>query len=147
MMYENGVVTKIEDHTATVALKAEPHEQCKSCGLCKASSDGRTMLAEMPATEGLHVGDRVRVDIPMPGRVFSATLLMLMPLIAFMAGLFLGEWLRSRHVIPGGSGVSVLLGLALMGACYLIAAAVDRRLRTAPDHRPRIVEDLQKEER
>jgi len=140
-MREIGIVTAIHGDTVTVAMASATHSKCTSCGMCRAASEGGQMLMDVPAAPNLNVGDRVCVEIPVPGAGTSAALLLLLPMVAFLLGLGLGEWLRGRGALSGGSGVSVLIGLAAMALCYTIAALYDRHLRTAPEHRPRIVDD------
>ena len=139
MMREKGVVVQLADGVATVAMAASAHAQCKSCRSCRPAEGGTRMLMDVSAPDGLKVGDGVVVEIPGPGAGMSAAILLLAPVVFFMAGLGLAEWLRARGALPGGTGVSVLIGLGLMCACYALAAAYDRRLRNAPEYRPRIV--------
>ena len=139
MVREQGVIVSIENGVATVGMPARQHAQCKSCGVCRAAEGGRRMLLEADAPEGLHIGDRVTVEIPMPGPGRSAALLLLVPLILFAVGLGVAEALRARGVVSFGSGVSVLIGLALMVAGYVGAGLYDRHLRRSPAHKPRIV--------
>ena len=98
------------------------------------------MLVETPAPEGLHVGDAVTVEMSGPGPAGSAALLLFVPLILFVAGLVLAEWLHERGILSGGNGVSVAGGLVLMILGFLAAWSYDRHLRRAPEHQPRIVE-------
>lgn len=141
MIRENGVVVALEGEAATVAMSSSAHAQCKSCGVCRAAAGGKQMLLDVPAPEGTRVGDRVTVEIPVPGPGRSAALLLLAPAVLFVAGIAVSEWLRQRGTVPWGSGVSVLIGLGLMLLWYLAAGVYDRHLRMSPEHRPRIISD------
>ena len=136
---ESGVIVDLRDGMATVAMAAAAHEGCKSCGACRASADGRKMVMNLPAPKGLKVGDCVTVNIPLPGMGRSATLLLLIPAGLLVAAIIAGELLRGAGVLPGGSGVSVLAGFALMTLWYVGVSLYDRRLRRGSRNRPAIV--------
>ena len=138
---EGGVVVDLKDGIATVAMAAAAHEGCKSCGACHASADGQKMIMNLPAPEGLKMGDRVTVNLPMPGPGRSAALLLLVPVGLLVAAIIAGELLRGAGALPGGSGVSVLAGFVLMTLWYVGAALYDRRLRRGSKNRPVIVID------
>jgi len=131
---------EVRDGMARVAMQAAQHEACGHCGFCRRAEGGKVFLLEASAPEEVRAGDTVTVEIPVPGVGLSATLLLLIPLVLFGGGVVLGEWLRAAGLLPGGSGVSALIGLVLMGLSYVGAALYDRHLRRAPEHQPTIVE-------
>ena len=139
MLREQGVVVKVADGVAHVVMDAAEHTRCGACGVCRAAKDGKQMLLDARAPEGVGVGDRVTVEVPLPGPGRSAALLLLVPLVLFVGGLILGEALRARHVLPGGSGVSLIPAFGLMVLWYVAVAVYDRHLRRSPEHEPRIV--------
>ena len=140
MMRENGVVIEAGNGTVTVEMNTARHSACKTCGMCSTAADGSKMLIEVRTAEALNIGESVTVEIPRPGTALSATILLLAPIVCFMIGLMVGEWLRARGILPGGSGVSVLLGFGSMAVAYAGAVGHDRHLRKSPHHQPRIVE-------
>lgn len=135
-MREEGVIIKIADEAATVEMNAAAHSGCKSCGVCRAGADGKTMRLDVHATEGLAIGDRVTVEIPGPGPALSAAIALLVPLVCFMLGLAIGAWL-----LPERHGLTVGIGFASMAASLFFVACYDRHLRRSPQHQPRIVGD------
>jgi positive regulator of sigma E activity len=140
MVRDRGVVAEIQDGMARVAMKPEDHTHCNSCGLCRRGPEGLSLLIDVPAPAGLKPGAEVVVEIPGPDPARSAVIILLIPLAFLIAGIGLGEWLRNRGTLSGGSGVSALLGLGLMMLSYLGAWTYDRHLRHAPHLQPRIVE-------
>ena len=141
MIRESGLVTAIENGIATVAILPADEHRCRACGVCRAADAGREMLIDVPAPEGVCAGERVTVEIPMPGPGRSAAILLLAPLVLFMAGIGAAKWLQSRSVLPEGDGISLLLGFGLMVLGLIAAAIYDRHLRISPKHRPRIIID------
>ena len=139
MLREQGVVVAVTDGVARVAMDATEHTRCGACGLCRAAKDGKQMLLDARAPEGISVGDRVTVEVPLPGPGRSAVLLLLVPLVLFVGGLILGEVLRAKGVLPGGSGMSLAPAFGLMVVWYVAVAVYDRHLRRSPEHEPRII--------
>ena len=135
-MRERGVVMKSDGSVVTVAMSAAGHEGCTTCGVCRASADGRRMLLDVRDDKTHEVGETVTVDIPGPGQATSAMLLLVMPLLLFLVGIGLG-W----ALLPGRDAPMLLLGLCGMGAGLGIAALMDRFYRRSPKHQPRILEE------
>lgn len=142
MRRERGIVAETVSGKARVVMDAAGHAACTACGLCRRSADGGTVSFETDALDELKPGDAVLVEIPGPGPASSAAILLLLPLVMFVCGVVVGEWLRKREVIASGSWVSVVIGFSLMCAAFLGAGVYDRFLRSSPRHRPRIVEIL-----
>jgi positive regulator of sigma E activity len=142
-MREEGVVRAVTASGARVALNAAGCAQCGSCGVCR--EQGRVVELDADAPEGVRPGDRVIVEVPGPGPLRGAVVLLLVPLLAFFAGIVLGEWLRARGSVSFDSWFSFLLGLLCMAAAYFGAGLYDRRIRRAPATRARIVEALDRE--
>jgi len=135
-MRERGVVVKSEGGVVTVAMNTAKHEGCKTCGVCRASADGRQMLLAVRDDKTHDLGETVTVEIPGPGQAASAVLLLVLPLVLFLAGIGLG-W----ALLPGLDAPMLLLGLCGMGIGLGIAALVDRFYRRSSKHQPRIVEE------
>ena len=141
MIREDGVVVEVLDaQTVRIAMDAAGNPRCESCGICRRDPGANCVLLDVRTAAQLKVGDRVTVEIPAPGAAVSGLLLMLVPLVLFIAGILLGDSLRERGILPGGTWVSVLLGLGLMTLAYLLAAVYDRHLRRSPEHQPKIVD-------
>ena len=140
MIREPGEVVEVRDGSAIVSMAAAAHAQCGSCGMCKMAEDGERRLTAVRAPEGVQPGDKVTVEIPVPGPAQSAAILFLVPLVIFIGGLLAAEQLRASGVIPGGGGLSVLVALGLAVLWYVAVGMYDRHLRRSAEHQPRIVD-------
>ena len=140
MIRETGVVVEVENGVATISMDAAAHTWCGSCSICRTAEGGRRMLSGLRAPQGLRVGDKVTVEVPLPGSAQSAAMLFLVPVVLFVGALVVAEQYRARGVLPGTGGLSVLIALGLMGLWYVVAGIYDRHLRRSPEHQPRIVD-------
>ena len=140
MIREKGIVVKLENGIAGVAVPGSDRSKCGSCEACGGSCRIAVEQFSAPAPEGLHVGDEVVIEIPTPGAAASTTLIMLIPALLFIAGVFVATLLQKGKLLPGGEGTAFLLGGGLMALWLGGVAVYDRHLRRSPEHRPRIVE-------
>ena len=138
-MRERGIVVNIEGGAADVALLHEESARCHSCSGCGGSCGRARATFHAGAPAGLTVGDEVTLEISTPGPARSALLLMLAPMILFIAGVSLCTWLQERGDLPTGGGWAALAGVGLMTLWYVAVGFYDRRLRNDPAHAPRIV--------
>ncbi len=130
---EKARVVSVQDGQATLELEAQAC--CGSCGLCRAFGGG--MRLDVEAVEGLKPGQTVVVAQSRGGSLMSVFLLFGLPLIGLVAGVLLGRvWM-----LPGltSDGSSVLLGVAGMGAAFLVAVMYDRKFAGKSIPRPVIV--------
>ena len=137
---EQGVVVKVEAGVAQVTLVREKEGGCHSCAGCGGVCTATSNQFSAPAPEGLQAGDEVTIDIPGPGVGLSAALVLLVPVVVFVAGLALADLLQNRELLPDGDGVAVLVGLGLIVCWFAGLSVYDRRLRNDPAHQPKIVE-------
>ena len=101
-----GKIIAIEGDTATVAFTRS--SMCEKCGACKLSGDGR-MEIQVQNTLKAKMGDTVELSVPPSSMLLAGLLVYILPLIALIAGV----WLGSRW----GDGVALGCGL---GAALLV---------------------------
>jgi len=139
-MREQGVVREVKDGKAYVEIALDKDPACASCsalrGCCRIGP-GTTRI-ELDAPAGLRAGDRVLLEVPTPSPLRSALLLLLAPLLLFVAGMGFGHWLVTRGALGGDEG-SAAIGIALMGAWYVGTWLHERRAARSPERCPRIV--------
>lgn len=132
---EKGVVARIESGKAYILLEREGG--CKSCGMCSITGHGKLQVVA-DAIEGVNVGTRVVVAIER-GNFFLVTLFTFgLPLVAIIAGIFLGQALP---LALDPTTASVIYVIALLAASLVPAVIYDRRLKkTLPS--PKILRAL-----
>ena len=140
MIREKGIVVKLENGVAGVAVPGADRSKCGSCAACGGSCGIAVEQFDAPAPEGIRVGDDVVVEVPTPGVAVSTTLIMLIPALLFIAGVFTATLLQKAKLFPGGNVTAFLVGAGLIALWLAGLAVYDRHLRRSPDHRPRIVE-------
>jgi positive regulator of sigma E activity len=139
MTRERGVVISIEDHTARVALVQEKIASCGSCGTCGGSCTIAQACFDAPAPEGLRVDDKVAIEIPGPGVALSAALVFLGPAVLFIGAIIGARMVQARGMLPGETGVAVLVAVCLLVLYFAALSLYDRRLRNSPTRQPRII--------
>jgi positive regulator of sigma E activity len=131
---EKGTVVEIGDDVAKIEL--DEIEACGRCGLCRSAGRGK-MLMEVDLAPGLEPGRKVLIEGG--DKSWAASILLfLVPMVALVAGLMLGQ-----YVSPWG--LSQESSSAILGALFLVisfagAILCERRLRSRrPPVRPHIV--------
>lgn len=91
-MPERGTVVAVRPGVVDLAMV--PGDECGSCTACSANGDAR-LLENVPAPDGLGIGDIVEIDIPQAVRTRAQALIFLVPVVAlvlgYMAGFLLGS--------------------------------------------------------
>lgn len=109
---------------------------CKSCGGC--GPDSMTQITAVVENEpGARPGDTVRVESESRKVLGLAAVLYLVPLVLFFVGYFIASGPLSL-----GEGTSLIAGLGFIAAGFAVNRLVDRRLRSEPAVRFRVVEVL-----
>jgi positive regulator of sigma E activity len=139
MFRGRGVVISVDGGRAEVALIKESKAKCGSCDGCAGACRIARATFNVKAPDGLAVGDEVALDVPAPGTAASAILLMLVPLVLFIAAVFASVVLQQRGSLGGGEGMAALIGLGVIVVWYVGLGLYDRHLRTSPEHEVRIV--------
>jgi sigma-E factor negative regulatory protein RseC len=136
-----GYVAKVEKDHAEVLLGK--HAQCAGCGACIAASDTRERRIRTASASGVAEGDKVEVEIPPQGLVAAAFLLFILPVIAALAGAYIGYRLAaSLDVPPPVAGIA--LGCIAFAASFLLARSVGKAGRVGG--LPRIIRILDVDE-
>lgn len=128
-MFQNGIVKKLHTNTAEVEIhrSAACGESCASCGLCA----GQNAIVTVSNELGAAVGDSVTIDMANRKVLGAAFLVYIVPLIALIAGYFIG-FAIFKSELP-----SVGLGFALMAVTFVIIILCDKKLKKR--YTPRIV--------
>ena len=128
-MLQNGIVKKIKDNMAEVEIQRSSAcgESCASCGLCPGQTAVVTASNDIHAT----VGDRVTIDMADKKVLGAAFLVYIVPLIALIAGYFIG-YAAFKSELP-----SVGIGFLLMAVTFGIIILCDKKLKKR--YTPRIV--------
>ncbi len=130
-MIKFGQVTayNAETHMATITY-IRP-DACEKCGGCNTMSQQKTITLKGDCREG----DWVRVELP-DNRFLSATVMAyVIPLLLFVAGLFLG------NALSGGNELWALLGsLAGLALGFCAMRLCDRLISGRPEWTPHIAQ-------
>jgi len=140
MTRERGIVISIEEGTARVALIQEKAASCGSCAGCGGHCTVAPSCVDAPAPKGVHVDDEVVIEIPGPGTALSALLVFLAPAVLFIGGMLCSKMLQNAGILPGGTGIAVIVAFVVTALYFVGIALYDHRLRRSPEHRPRVVE-------
>ena len=134
-MLQNGIVKKLHISTAEVEIKRSTAcgESCASCGLCA----GQTSVVTVSNELGAAVGDSVIIDMADKKVLGAAFLVYIVPLIALIAGYFIG-YAIFKSELP-----SVSVGFAVMAAVFLIIVLCDKRLKKK--YTPKITQIVRRE--
>jgi len=126
---ETGKVVEVHKGRAIVELEVSARSgskpECARCGLCSAAGAKAGALPELrasvPAGLAIAPGDRVEVRLRLatPGK--AGLLLLGLPLVAFLGGLFLANWLWKSEA------AMMACGFGALGAAFLVLYAVGRR--------------------
>ena len=130
-MIKFGLVTAYDGKTGMAALQYARPDACEKCGACGGAS-GRRETLRLKAE--CAPGNWVKVELP-DGRFLSAAAIAYgIPLVCFLAGLFLG------YFLSGGQETPALLGSALgLGVGVLFLGLAERKIRNKPEWTPRVV--------
>ena len=131
---EKGTVVEIADDVAKVEL--DETEACRSCRLCRSAGRGK-MLMEVDVVPGLEAGRKVLIEGGEKSWAASI-LLFLVPMVALVVGLALGQYVRIGGLSEESS--SAILGAAFLAVSFAGAILWERRRRSRrPPERPRVV--------
>jgi len=128
-MIKFGQVTAYDEAEGKATITYIRPEACAKCGGCGSMS--QTGSIELKAD--CKVGDWVKVSLP-DGRFMTATLLAyVIPLIGFLAGLFLGYSLSGQNELWAVAGA--MIGLAI---CALGLRINEKRIAGKPEWTPHV---------
>jgi sigma-E factor negative regulatory protein RseC len=124
---EYGEVIEVRGNTAKVKLGAK--QACAHCGVCaKIGNSPNEMLVEAYAGEPVEKGDKVALVIGNGMILKSAFVVYMVPLIALIAGYYIGkQLLEAISVTLKGELFPALFGLFLVGLSFFAIRWYDRR--------------------
>jgi len=117
-MPEQGTVVAVRP--GVVDLSMLPGDGCGECTACSAT--GSAMLLEnVPAPDGLQVGDIVEIDTPQSVRTRAQALIFLVPVAALVLGYMAGFLLGSVVPVPRDT-LGVIVALTCGAAAFAAIA-------------------------
>jgi sigma-E factor negative regulatory protein RseC len=124
---EYGEVVEVRGNTAKVKLGAK--QACAHCGICaKIGNSPNEMLVDAHASEPLRKGDKVVLEMGNGVILKSAFIVYMVPLIALIAGYYIGRELMEALNIPlKGELFPALFGFFLLALSFLAIRWYDRR--------------------
>lgn len=141
---EVGVVTHLRPGVAQVTILKNSAEECGGdgdCGGC-ASRQDRVVIWEVETLENeLELGRKVVIEVDPPSAYYGIIFLLLLPMLTFFGTLMGGIAFAENHpdLYTWKAGFGVLCACLATVVAYVLAAVVDRRLRTSEKHKPSIV--------
>lgn len=118
MVNTTGVVIEVENEKAYVHINR--HTACENCGACH--FDEKTMNLKVTAINhvGAKVGDRVELSMDNVNFFRASFFLYGIPLIALLAGLFLGIFIFEGMGLKYYDIYAILMGMVVMAASYVV---------------------------
>lgn len=143
MIEEIGIVTKVEDVTAKVAVqKRGTCEGCAASGVCE-TTDGGMEIEALNQVQA-KVGQTVRVSMKPQAYLKGAIFVYGIPLVSFIAGIIAGKNLGEAYFQRINSDiVSFFVGFAAFMISFLAARAWSKKAETNVEYKPVIDEILQ----
>ena len=137
LVHEHGTVESVDGAQARLRLEPARPETCRQCRACEPAGQG-VFLLRMEAGD-LRPGDRVTVEVPLPGPWRAIGLVLALPLAALVGGAVVGsEWRDLQQWLGLGEDATALLaGLGLATAALAAATACEWQFRRR--HRPRVL--------
>lgn len=128
-MLQTGIVQKTHHNTAEVKIirSASCGESCAECGMCP----GREVLVEAVNEPSASAGDAVLLDMSGKKVLGAAFLVYIVPLIALIAGYFIGA------AVFKSENFAVLSAFILMAAAFFAIIFIDKKVKRR--FTPRIV--------
>ena len=130
-----GMVKSIDQGRATVVVETTTCGICGHgghCGIGKLAAGKQAAWLELPAANGLKVGDFVNVGLPESGLSLAAVLGYLFPAVATLVGALIGIWL-------GGRDSTTALGAAAGFAGSLVLARIALSFTPGLSPRPQLI--------
>lgn len=139
MMHETGVVTGIKENgfASVTPLRGEFCGSCPCRGTCQALGEKAERQVVTINRAGANVGDWVCVSIGAGSFLKISSLVYLLPILALVAGSYMGEK-YSTQIWPAGNPetVSILTGLFCVGISLVIIRLLSGRLSQNQQYYP-----------
>jgi sigma-E factor negative regulatory protein RseC len=139
---EEGIVESISQRKAVVRIQKGAH--CKNCSSREGCgvSGGRDMQIDLENELGAEVGDCVEISLPTRSLMKLSVLVYLLPVLALIAGAYLGRLMGTEVFHSDSAAISVICGAVAMGATFFSLRWVDRRVQVSTGYRPRMTRIL-----
>lgn len=116
-MAEKGLVTEEKGDNLVVKMKRK--EACAKCRACVAGLSEKDMVLEAQNLCSASVGDWVEVELTQDGFLFAVGIMYGIPLIALMAGIFIGNYIFAPAIGLNADAISFFTGIIFTGLAYL----------------------------
>jgi sigma-E factor negative regulatory protein RseC len=140
---EEGVVIKIGNSaTPTAWVKTTRSSACKSCAAresCNADGAGKEMQVEAINSAGAKVGDRIVISIKTASLLKATFLIYIFPILAMLAGAFVGQELAIDSGSQDPSGLSALVAFIFLGLAVLIVKLLGKAMALKKEYTPAII--------
>ena len=124
MAEEIGTVISKTGRTATVRIPR--NSMCTGCHSCLLSPDGSSMVARAHDPLNTKIGDRVKIEERISGRVKAGFLLLITPILAFIPGYVAGEAVARLTDTLSREAWGVLIGLVAFSFPWVILFLLNR---------------------
>ena len=118
-MRQCGVVMSTDGDKAKVVMQR--HSACGDCKGCRWGEEDSSMEIEAINSINAKIGDHVEIDMEHQNVLFAAFIAYMIPLIALITGVFIGNVLLDKIGLVEYKEVGVgMIGLAFTGISYAI---------------------------
>jgi sigma-E factor negative regulatory protein RseC len=140
LVKEQGKIEELNKNTAVVRIqKRSACDHCESKGSCSISN--RDMLIEVPNDLQAGVGDHVEVSVPEGTLLKLSAIVYLLPVMALLAGAFLGS-LLGNALKMNSSLTAIILGGGFMAIAFFCLILIDRKKKAGNRYYPRMTRIL-----
>ena len=142
MATEEGIVFEMgAPGRGTAWVKTMRSSACAGCAsrnACHGDGPGEEMTVEAINTANARVGDRILLSIETASLLKATFLLYVFPILAMIAGGFLGQTVAVRRGMDP-SGLAVLVGCLFFGLAFAAIRMTGRQLEKNARYTPEIV--------
>ena len=133
MRIEIGRVTTIRDGVALVAI--EKNMACAKCHAgCACALGTGTMVVEARDPLGVHAEQIVEMTVAQGSALHAAVVVYLLPLLALIGGMLLGEQIGKRSGVP--NAFEAMCGFGGLALAFFAVHWYDRRIARSMRHQP-----------
>ena len=120
-----GRVIKIEDGQMHISMKRD--SACGSCESCAANCEAKEHIIKAKLREDYKVGDLVSIKVDSRKMLKGVTMVYLVPLIAFLLGIFLSNYIFNKIGFKIPDFYSIIIGVVLLIISLFIVKSYDKR--------------------
>lgn len=137
-MVEQGVVTAVKGNRATV--KVDKKDECSKCGMCLFPKGASSIDFDAQNPLEAKEGDKVIIQTEKEGKLLSAVLVFLVPL------LLIGITMLVGYLLKIGELYIVCSAIGLVALWFLVLALIDKRLKKSINFSPKIIKIIHESE-